>query len=67
MKANLGSLDKAIRIILAIVFAILYFTKTVDGAVGMVLLVAGGVLLLTSVISFCPLYAILGFNTGNKK
>lgn len=66
MKANLGSLDKAIRIILAIVFAMLYITKTVDGTVGMILLVLGGVLLLTSVISFCPLYSILGLSSGKK-
>ena len=67
MKANMGSLDKAIRVILAIVFAMLYITKTVEGTVGIILLVFGGVFLLTSVISFCPLYTIFGINTCNKK
>ena len=67
MKANMGSLDKAIRVILAIVFAMLYITKTVEGTVGLVLLVLGGVFLLTSVISFCPLYTIFGINTCSKK
>lgn len=67
MKSNMGSLDKAIRIILAIVFAMLYITKTVEGTVGLVLLVLGGVFLLTSIISFCPLYTIFGINTCNKK
>ena len=67
MKANMGSLDKAIRVILAIVFAMLYITKAVEGTVGLVLLVLGGVFLLTSIISFCPLYTIVGINTCKKK
>lgn len=66
MKANMGSLDKAIRIIIAIAFAMLYITKTVEGTAGIVLLVVG-VFLLTSIVSFCPLYTILGLNTNSKK
>ncbi len=67
MKSNMGSADKAIRIVLAIVFAGLYITKLVEGTVGLALLVIGGVFLLTSVISFCPLYTLLGINTSEKK
>ena len=67
MKANMGSLDKAVRIVLAIVFAMLFITKTVESTVGMVLLVLGGVFLFTSIVSFCPLYTILGINTCKKK
>jgi hypothetical protein len=67
MKANIGSLDKVIRIILAIAFAMLYITKMVEGTEGTILLVAGGVLLLTSIINFCPLYAILGWSSSKKK
>ena len=67
MKANMGSLDKAIRIILAIVFAMLYITKMVEGIFGTILLVIGGIFLLTSIISFCPLYAIFGLSTCKKK
>ncbi len=63
----MGSADRIIRIILAIVFAALYFTGTVEGTVGIVLLVLGAVFLLTSLISFCPLYAPLGINTCSKK
>jgi hypothetical protein len=66
MKANIGSLDKVIRIFLAIVFAILYITKMVEGTVSIILLVVGGVLLLTSIINFCPLYAIMGLNSNKK-
>lgn len=67
MKSNMGSADKAIRIVLAIVFAGLYITKLVEDTVGVVLLVLGGVFLFTSIISFCPLYTIFGMNTCEKK
>lgn len=67
MKKNMGSADKIIRIILAAVFAVLYFTGTVTGTLGVVLLVLGGVFLATSLISFCPLYALVGLNTCPKK
>ena len=63
MKKNMGNTDKLIRIIVAIVFSVIYFTGTVTGTVGMVLLVLGGVFLATSLISFCPLYTLLGINT----
>lgn len=63
MKKNVGSIDRIIRIILAAVFAVLYFTNTVSGTLGLVLLILGGVFLFTSVISFCPLYALVGLNT----
>lgn len=69
MKKNMGNLDRMVRILLSIVFAVLFFTGTVSSALGMILLVAGGVFLATSVISFCPLYTVLGINTCgvNKK
>jgi hypothetical protein len=63
MKQNVGSTDKIIRIVAALLFAALYFTGTVTGTVGMVLLVLGGIFLATSLISFCPIYAILGMST----
>ena len=67
MKTNMGGADRVIRVILAAVFAILFFTGTVTGTWGVVLLVLGGVFLATSVISFCPLYAIFGINTCSMK
>lgn len=65
----MGNLDRMVRVLLSIVFAVLFFTGTVSSALGMILLVAGGVFLATSVISFCPLYTVLGINTCgvNKK
>lgn len=63
MKKNMGTTDKIIRIVLAVVFAALFFTQTVTGTLGFVLLALGGVFLATSVNSFCPLYTLVGLNT----
>ena len=63
----MGGTDRIIRIILAIVFAALYFTGTVTGTLGMVLLILGGVFLLTSLVSFCPLYTLVGLSTCKTK
>lgn len=63
MKKNMGSTDKIVRIVLALVFAVLYFTGTVTGLAGTILLVLGAVFVLTSLVSFCPLYAIVGLST----
>jgi len=66
MKANMGSADRIIRILLAIVFAALYLTGTVTGTIGLVLVVLGAVFMATSLIRFCPLYTIFGMNTCKK-
>ncbi len=67
MKKNVGSTDKAVRIILAIIIAILYFTNVVTGTLGIVLLVFAAVLLLTAFIGFCGLYAPFGISTCPRK
>ena len=67
MKKNMGSIDRVIRTLLAVVFAALYFTGTVTGTLGLVLVVASAIFALTSLISFCPLYPILGINTCSVK
>ncbi len=63
MKRNMSNLDRIIRVIVATVFAYLYFAGIVTGAFGIVLLVLGGVFLLTAIIAFCPLYAPFKFST----
>ncbi len=63
MKKNMGNSDKLIRIILAVLFVALYATNTVSGTTAIVLLVLAAVFIATSLISFCPLYAIFGFKT----
>lgn len=63
MKKNMGTADRVIRVILAILFGALYFTETVTGTFGIVLLVLGVVFILTSLVGFCPLYAPFGIRT----
>ena len=59
----MGNIDRIIRIFLAAVFAYLYFAGVVTGTIGLILVVLGGVFVLTSLIGFCPLYSIFRFNT----
>lgn len=63
MKKNMGNTDRAIRIFLAAVFTVLYFTGVVSGVLRYVLLGLGAVFVLTSFVSFCPLYSLVGFNS----
>ena len=63
MKNNIGYIDRFVRIILSVVFAALYFMEVITGTIGLILLIAGGVLLATALIDFCPIYKILGINT----
>ncbi len=67
MKKNMGNTDRIIRFIIAAVIGILYYTGTISGTLGIVLLVLAGVFLLTSFISFCPLYAPFGLSTCSTK
>jgi hypothetical protein len=66
MKKNMGNIDKIIRILIAIVVAVLFFTNIISGTLGIVLLVLASVFVLTSVMSFCPLYTLVGINTCPK-
>jgi hypothetical protein len=67
MTTNVGTLDRVVRIALAIVFSILYFTGTVTGTAGVTLLVLGGVFVLTAVVGTCGLYSIFGISTCPAK
>jgi hypothetical protein len=67
MKKNMGTLDRTMRVLFAIIMGALYFTHTVTGALGIVLLILAVIFLLTSFVSFCPLYAIFGFSTRKTK
>jgi hypothetical protein len=63
MKKNMGSIDKIIRLLLAIVIGVLYFTEVITGTLGIVLIVVAIVFFLTSFIGFCPLYYPFGIKT----
>lgn len=66
MKLNMGSTDRIIRVAIAVVFAALIVTGTVQGVLAIVLGVLAAVFLLTSVIAFCPLYLPFGISTRAK-
>lgn len=66
MKTNMGTSDRIIRVIIAVVVALLYFTGTVSGTLGIVLMVLAGIFVLTSLVSFCPLYLPFGLSTNKK-
>lgn len=67
MKKNMGSVDKGIRVAIAVIFATLFVTGIVTGVLGTILLIVGGVFIATSVVSFCPLYTLIGVNTCSVK
>lgn len=67
MKSNVGSIDKIVRILIAVIISILFFTGTVQGTLGYVLLALGAIFLLTSVVGFCPLYRLVGITTCKVK
>ncbi|GAB4492050.1 MAG: DUF2892 domain-containing protein [Anaerolineales bacterium] len=66
LETNMGTTDRIVRVILALVFAGLYFTNVVSGLLGVILLVLGVVFLLTSFVSFCPLYLPFKISTKGK-
>ena len=67
MKKNMGSTDRIIRFLLSAVFAYLYFAGIVTGTFGIILVVLGAIFVITSLVSFCPLYALVGLNTCPAK
>ncbi|MCG9910971.1 MAG: DUF2892 domain-containing protein [Flavobacteriales bacterium] len=67
MKKNMGSADRIIRLVIAAIVGVLFFTDVISGTLGIVLMVLSGIFVLTSLISFCPLYAPFGINTCSVK
>jgi len=67
MKKNMGIADRVIRVIIAAIFLTLYFTNVLTGTLGIVLIVISGIFLLTSLVSFCPIYALTGLSSRTKQ
>lgn len=67
MKKNMGTVDRAIRLMVAILIAILYFTGTITGTSALILGFVAAIFAATSLVSFCPLYPLLGINTCKTK
>jgi hypothetical protein len=67
MKKNMGSVDRIVRILIAIVVAVLYFTRQISGTTAIILLIVAGIFILTSFIGFCPLYWPFGISSKKKE
>jgi hypothetical protein len=67
MKKNMGTVDKVIRILVAVIILVLYFTHVVSGTLAVILLILAGVFIVTSLLGFCPLYLPFGLSTKKKE
>ena len=67
MKKNMGTADRIIRLLIAAIITTLYLTNIISGTVGIILLVLAGVFVLTSLVSFCPLYTMFGISSCPAK
>jgi uncharacterized membrane protein YtjA (UPF0391 family) len=63
MKRNMGNTDRIIRAIIALTIAVLYFSGIITGTIGIILLIVSVIFLLTSLLSFCPVYLLFGIKT----
>ncbi|HEC12458.1 MAG TPA: DUF2892 domain-containing protein [Acidiferrobacteraceae bacterium] len=63
MKKNVGTIDRVIRVLLAATVGVLYYTGDITGTAAIVLGILAVVFLLTSLVSFCPLYPLIGLST----
>ena len=67
MKKNMGIIDRVVRILVAIVLLILYFTHVISGTLGGILLAVAAILLITSIFAVCPLYVPFKIKTSKKE
>ncbi|NNK39455.1 MAG: DUF2892 domain-containing protein [Winogradskyella sp.] len=67
MKKNMGNADRGIRLGIALLIVILYFAEILQGTLAYILLALSTIFVLTSFVSFCPLYAPFGLNTCKRK
>lgn len=65
-KPNMGTLDKAVRVLIALAIAVMYFLQMISGWMAIVLLLFAGIFIVTSFMSFCPLYLPFGISTRAK-
>jgi K+-transporting ATPase A subunit len=64
---NIGKLDKIVRVLIAVLFTVLFLNQVITGVMGVILVILAGVFLLTSVVGTCPLYLPFKINTNHKK
>ncbi len=67
MKTNMGLIDRAIRIAIAVLIGVLYFTNVITGVTAIVLLILATAFIVTGFVGFCPLYSLLKITTRRNK
>ncbi|MCW8982328.1 MULTISPECIES: DUF2892 domain-containing protein [Altibacter] len=67
MKKNMGGTDRMLRIVIALGILALYYFRIIEGTLGIVLLVLASIFVITSFVSFCPLYAPFGISTCKRR
>jgi len=67
MKKNMGTVDKVIRVLVAVVVLVLYFTHVISGTLAVILIILAVVFVVTSLLGFCPLYLPFGLSTRKKE
>ena len=63
MQKNVGNIDRIVRILAAVAIIVLWYMQLISGTLAVVLLVAAGIFILTSLVNFCPLYSVIGIST----
>lgn len=66
MKCNMGSADRVIRVLIALILGALYLTDSVTGTIGVLFAILALVFLVTSALGFCPLYVPFKISTTRK-
>ena len=66
LNKNMGTLDRVVRLVIAAVIAVLYFTGTLSGLAAIILGILAVIFVVTSLVGFCPLYVLFGFSTRKK-
>lgn len=66
IKANEGTLDRILRVVLGLILLILALLQVVGGIWLWVAAIVGAILLVTGLVGFCPLYTLLKINTCGK-
>lgn len=66
MKKNMGAADRIIRAIIAVIIVLLYTSGKIQDTTAIIILIIAGIFLLTSLVSFCPLYTLLSIKTNKN-
>lgn len=66
MVKNMGTVDRIVRVVIAAIIAILYFTNVISGALAIILGIVALIFLATSALGFCPLYVPLKISTRKQ-